>query len=374
MEQSQEMNNQLRNLWALSTSDYDNIRDVSSSGVYLYGAGFVGRWSISYLEGLGIKVLGFVDSDSTKWNSKILGKAVLSPRENAVIEAKAIIITARHAVNKVKLFLGSLTKAKIMSIDAFVVCQQGFETIERLEQLFSSDVRSLDTVRAVLIAMLEGSTRSLADYADNRPFFDRFGFFNRNGEVFVDAGAYVGDSIERFIWSVNGVFKKIYAFEPSHEQYIAMQKRIDRLIAEWGIGKEYFALENKAISNRSSNVRMKRGNQMAQNRIEFSSSPLDDFGAAAIVETVSLDEYFKEQGFTFLKVDIEGSELDLLDGAINSIQRDRPRIALSVYHFPLDIFSLPFRTQEINGDYEFILGHHSSQLMDTVLYCRDKGD
>lgn len=368
------MNNQFRNLWALAVPDYENIRDASSFGVYLYGAGFVGRWAISYLEGLGIRILGFVDSDSGKWGSKISGKVVLSPLEKAVTEAKAIIITSRHAVNKIKNTLEGLTKAKIMSIDAFVVCQQGAETIEMLQQIFSSDARSQDTVRGVLISMLEGSTRSLAHHADTRPFFDRYGFFNRDGEVFVDAGAYVGDSIERFLWSVNGVFKKIYAFEPSRDQYIAMKKRVERLIAEWGIDEKHIVLENKAISNRTANVRIERGNRSIQNRVEFSNSPLDDLEAVTTIEAVSLDEYFREQTFTLLKVDIEGSELDLLNGAIKSIQRDRPRIALSVYHYPTDIFSLPFRAQEINKDYEFFLGHHSSQLMDTVLYCRDRGD
>ena len=60
------------------------------------------------------------------------------------------------------------------------------------------------------------------------------------------------------------------------------------------------------------------------------------------VEVVSLDEYFGGDRFTFLKVDVEGSEAELIDGAAKIIHYHRPRIALSVYHYPTDIFTLPF--------------------------------
>jgi len=92
------------------------------------------------------------------------------------------------------------------------------------------------------------------------------------------------------------------------------------------------------------------------------------------IDGVSLDSYLNGKCLTLLKVDVEGSESELLRGGQNSIHACRPRIALSVYHYPTDIFRLLGQIKEINPDYRISLGHHSSQLMETVTYCRDQND
>lgn len=356
-----------------SSELYARVRANAVEGAYIYGAGFVGGWAVNYLEELGIPVIGFIDSNPQKWGSLVSGKRVFNVDEPGVRSAKVILIGSRHAVPTIEKALAHLP-AMIMSVDAFVVHQQGKAEIDRLEALFSHDQTSLKTLRAVLLSMLEGTTKPLSDFADNRPFFDKFGFFNRDGEIFVDAGAYVGDSVERFLWSVNGVFKHIHAFEPGPIQYQAMTKRVDRLIAEWALAPEKISLINKGISDESRSVEIKRGTDLIQSRIDHTASIEGSNDSSVVVNTISLDEYFDGDAFSFLKVDIEGSEAAMLDGAVKSIQKWRPRIALSVYHYPIDIFELPKRCFRLNSDYKFSLSHHSSQLMDTVLYCRDKND
>ena len=92
------------------------------------------------------------------------------------------------------------------------------------------------------------------------------------------------------------------------------------------------------------------------------------------MQGVKLDSYINGGDVTFIKVDVEGSEKALIEGAANVIQRCCPRVALSVYHYPTDIFELPELIKRINPDYQLALGHHSFQMMETVLYCRDKND
>ncbi len=356
------------------TSDlYNRIRHDAIEGVYIYGAGFVGTWSVTYLEGLRIPVLGFIDSNPQKWGSMVTGKRVFNLDYPGVRSAKIILIGSRHAVPAIKKSLEHLP-AKVMSIDEFVVHHYGSEKIESLESFFSYDQHSLNTARAVLLSMLEGTTRPLSLYADNRPFFDKFGFFNRDGEIFVDAGAYVGDSVERFLWSVNGVFKHIYAFEPGLMQFHAMEKRVERLMVEWAFDPGKISLINRGVSNVSNSVQLTSGAHIIQTRIDQIDDKEHLSEPAYISSTVTLDEYFDGNEFTFLKVDIEGSESALLDGAVMSIQKWHPRIALSIYHYPTDIFELPKKCFDLNPDYKLSVSHHSSQLMDTVLYCRDKND
>ena len=350
---------------------FERFNEIAKQdGVYLFGAGFIGTWSVGYLRDVGIRVNGFIDSDPKKWGSLVSGVQVYPLEEARVLDPKCILITSRHHVRAVQESLSPITGAKL-SVDAFVVHTEGIEKIATVGNFFESDLKSIDTYYAILIAMLEGESRHLSRYADNRPFFDRFGFFNRDGEIFVDAGAYVGDSLERFIWSVNGAFKHIHAFEPGEKQFDALKSRVQRLSREWALASESISLVNKGISSSTGKVNLLCQENPIQTRVDLDRKLIDNGGVEAVADTISLDDYFGSDQFSFLKVDIEGSELALLEGATRCIQAHRPRIALSVYHFPSDIFSLLLKCKEINHDYVFSLGHHSSQLMDTVLYCRD---
>ena len=363
------MHAELNTLLTKTRDNYESALSNSQAGTYLYGAGFIGRWAVDYLEECGISVLGFVDSDSGKWGSSIAGKPVFSPEDYRIVSAKTILITSRHAVPMIAKRLAHLSACTI-TIDAFVVHRFVGE-IEKIEALLAHDKRSLQTFHAVLMAMLEGSTRSLNGYADDRPYFGRFDFFNRDDEIFVDAGACVGDSLERFLWSVNGVFKQIHAFEPGALQFRALQKRVARLQDEWALRPSSIKLVNKALSSGSGLAYFDESSLITQMTVEHSRSAqvkIDD----KHTELISLDSYFAGAPFSFLKIDVEGSEGLLIRGASKSISTHRPRIALSVYHYPTDLFELPQAVLEVNKDYIFTLGHHSSKLIETVLYCRDK--
>ena len=59
----------------------------------------------------------------------------------------------------------------------------------------------------------------------------------------------------------------------------------------------------------------------------------------------------------------------LLRGAQATIRRDRPKIAICVYHHPADIPDIAKYLRGLVPDYQFALRHHSPRLMETVLYC-----
>ena len=73
-------------------------------------------------------------------------------------------------------------------------------------------------------------------------------------EVFVDCGAYVGDTIEAYLDRKMGLFKKIYAFEPMQSQYKALSVRVDRLKKEWGLPNAKFELLKAGIGDRNYQV------------------------------------------------------------------------------------------------------------------------
>jgi FkbM family methyltransferase len=351
---------------------YDRILDSASRGIYLYGAGFVGKWSTHYFSEIGIPILGIIDSDERRWRNTFAGYQIINIEERPIDSESPVLISSRHAVRQIARKLEGLPN-QVMSVDAFVVHREYIPLLESNEELFKHDRRSLETFYAILLSMLIGHTEPLAQYADATPFFGRYDFFNRDGEIFVDAGAYVGDSIERFIWSVNGVFREIHAFEPGQPQFNALQLRMVRLSSEWAIQPKSVILNNSALSDLDGNSQI----QLSDEHVRTTLSEVFDATqniSRERVETKTLDTYFFDRSFSLLKVDVEGAEAALLRGGIKTIQRCQPRIALSVYHYPTDLLRLVELVKNINPDYQFGLGHHSSKLLETVVYCRSRYD
>ena len=80
-----------------------------------------------------------------------------------------------------------------------------------------------------------------------------------------------------------------------------------------------------------------------------------------IGQLISIDEYVREKNLPrvdFIKMDIEGSELSALKGAALSIARWKPRLAISAYHRPEDIYTLAKFLKSIRPDYEFAFRHY----------------
>jgi len=74
----------------------------------------------------------------------------------------------------------------------------------------------------------------------------------------------------------------------------------------------------------------------------------------------------------FIKLDVEGAEAQVLNGARNAIQRCRPVLALSLYHNPQDLWTLPELIFEICEDYNFYIRQHYHNSFESVFYAVPK--
>jgi FkbM family methyltransferase len=149
------------------------------------------------------------------------------------------------------------------------------------------------------------------------------------------------------------------------KNYNAMAIRIKRLVNEWGLDAEKIILEKAGVSNKNQKCRINIGSVGSgfylDNVIE--SQKKEEF----LIYT--LDDYFDDKEITFIKADIEGSEMAMLLGAENIIRKRKPKMALSVYHKMTDMFDFIDYLQKIAPEYKFRLRHHSYNSDDTVLYC-----
>ena len=101
------------------------------------------------------------------------------------------------------------------------------------------------------------------------------------------------------------------------------------------------------------------------------SAVIKDSGSNNIqrVETVTLDDYLGDKPVTYIKMDVEGAELEVIKGAKNIIMRQHPRLAVSIYHKIEDIWEIPALILEYYPGYQLYLRHYSFSHYDTVLYA-----
>lgn len=99
-----------------------------------------------------------------------------------------------------------------------------------------------------------------------------------------------------------------------------------------------------------------------------SSSSISDNGEQ-LAHIVSLDDVLITKDITMIKMDIEGAEIDALNGAKNTIQSLKPDLAICVYHKISDIWEIPLMLHKWVPEYKFYLRCHAGSTMETVLYA-----
>lgn len=172
-------------------------------------------------------------------------------------------------------------------------------------------------------------------------------------EVFVDAGSYNGDTIREFLKWNGGKYRKIYAFEPNVDLYNEVKKYVD---------------DEKVIN--TTLLQMATWSKMEELSFinDASASRVERIGATK-VKGIDIDSVVGDEKVTYIKMDVEGSELHALMGAKRIICRDKPRLAISVYHKVEDIFELADYILSLNSEYKFLLRQYNTNFWETVLYA-----
>jgi len=88
------------------------------------------------------------------------------------------------------------------------------------------------------------------------------------------------------------------------------------------------------------------------------------------VQAIRLDSALPTTSINYIKMDVEGAEMETLRGARNLISKQCPHLAISVYHKPEDMWSLGLYVDSIaTSKYRYYLRNYGHQTFDTILYC-----
>ncbi|MFK5857309.1 MAG: FkbM family methyltransferase [Bacteroidota bacterium] len=338
-----------------------------NKGVGIYGAGFVGTWACTYLKSIGAKVSIFIDNDANKTGKSIQNVPIVLPSDSIVNSLSSIFIAARHDVKNVELLMQNKC-SNLLSFDGYYVIRN-YQRLCSIRDDFLSDNKSIETFNAILIAMLTSSLKSCRAVMEKDMYFHLPEFSGTFDDIFVDAGAFVGDTVERFIWENLGTFKHIYAFEPGVKQFTALQKRMDRLAEEWAFELSNVSLEQAGLASESGEMNCMYVNDHPLRHALGSDEQVKNQENKQSCSVYSLDSYLKGKPVTFIKVDIEGMEMDFLYGAKNTICKFKPKMALCAYHYPSDLYEIAEYVHSLVPEYKFSLRQHAPIFGDFVLYC-----
>lgn len=347
----------------------ENIPDIHDKELWIFGAG---NTAALYYNGLlrlekeGIFITGYTDNNKSKWNTVFNGKLVVSPdsllhRKNDI--CILICSVQSKVVNSIKQQLLSMGFNNYYHIDDVIFKLHKDKVLQVYDLLADDDSKD---IYEVLLKERMQCANALLPVDEHEQYFALNPFMiNNPGEVFVDCGAYVGDTIEKYIWQRDGVFKKIIGFEPDEINFKAMQRRVERLKQEWALGYNSIQIYNKGVADKNKSGQIERyelnhglGSRIVDNPTKVSS---DSF-------IVALDVFMKDE-YSFLKADIESWEYNLLKGATKGIKSSKPLLAICIYHNAVDFYEIPLLVHEIVPEYRLAIRHHSYTLAETVLYA-----
>lgn len=228
------------------------------------------------------------------------------------------------------------------------------ENIEKVRNLLF-EKKSLDIFNAIVNLRTVGdwSILETIEIPTEQYFINDILNFTEH-EIFVDLGAYLGDSIKGFVDITNNKYKQIISFEPCLSYYKILNKYI--------------------IKSRFNNVmtyNLGTWNELDVIRFEddMKTCPKISKSGEHFVNVDSLDNLLLDIPVTFIKMDIEGAEKNTILGAKELIRKYKPKLAVCIYHKTEDLYELPLLLKEIVPEYKFFIRHHSHYITETVLYA-----
>lgn len=382
---------------------------LSGKPVVIFGAGGLGREMNSTLKYAGVNAVAFCDNDAAKAGSSIDGLPVISFHQLAHEHLGSLVIIAvsKHRATLARqlmdagvaatnlscvndesdfVYMYSMIGSQVLFSSYEAHCQpksyldyliDNQDRVARAHDLLH-DAKSKSLILAKLALM--ASNRSFELFRNfirdfSEPYHD-FGFagydgtpedhyyFNNDvidlddGEIYVDIGAYDGDTTITFTEACRhrGIeYERIFAFEPDtacYKKLLAMSSAYPNL-----------SCHQQGLWSESTTLRF----ESSENSIHDQAAVISELGNIEI-EVVSLDDFLKGEKVTLIKADPGGNVIpQVLRGAARTIRKYHPKLALGAYHGADSIFEIPTLLHDICPDYRISLRHNTFHLCDTDL-------
>ena len=362
-----------------------------NKNIVIFGAGTVGKYLIKSLKINNFKIKNFADNNPKILSKKIEGIKVISYKELKKNYSNEQIIIASIIYEKE--ILKQLKKDIINNVFPLTYLNYLLPEVfdfRKYSKLFEAIFLPKNKNKIYSLYNLLDDNESkkiftkiinfrLGNYffvdlesikSTHEQYFDKSLIKISDKEMFVDGGGYIGDTIKPFVNVTKGNFLKICSFEPDRKNFRKLKtivRKIDKNRIEiypYGLYKKNGEVEFQEQGNPESGI--VKNNKFSS----LSGSVFSEKLRNKKLQVVSIDSFFEnKQPPTLIKMDIEGAEIDALNGARKIISKYKPKLTICVYHNPDDLWEIPLLIKRLNPEYKIYLRHYSSELCETVCYA-----
>jgi FkbM family methyltransferase len=343
--------------------------------IVVMGTGVLGRTIGERLGHFPVAIQCFCDNDARKQGSTLLGRPILSV-------AEAVQQFNGHAVFVVAIFNSSAGQEQLRKLGcdrvatAAVCCRHfgppllPFETIDlptaidrnrnevaRCAILWADD-KSRDEYQRLLNWFLAADQSTLEDHDPMSDLYFPSGLWSTSQrEHLVDCGAFDGDSVLFLIKKTGARFSAVTAYEPDPKNFKALQ---DRIATQPLAVRRKIRLVNAAVGARRGVVRFSVSGTVA--------SAVEADGALP-VDCLALDDEFRDAHPSYIKMDLEGYELEALAGAGGLMARHAPILAITTYHKIEHLWQIPLLIHSHQPGYRLYLRRYAEDCWESVCYA-----
>lgn len=176
-------------------------------------------------------------------------------------------------------------------------------------------------------------------------------------EVFIDCGGYDGKTTLDFIKKVKNKFNGIIIFEPDTSCLLMIRENVPTDARIKVIPKGVWDVETNIsfVASGDSASHVAKETEQTQKTESILVTPIDKCNEC--------------KDATFIKMDLEGAEQNALKGAKEIIKKNKPKLAICIYHSDEDMLEIMDFIHELVPEYKLYVRHHSTSQMETVLYA-----
>lgn len=329
--------------------------------IIMYGTGNGADKVLDILEERGIKIDGVTASSTFVRNRTFRGFQVMPISYfEEQYETLTFIITFGSSIPEVMENIFSLSKKHTVLVPCVPVigtevCDEKFlnknkEQIEKAYSLLADDF-SREIFCGYIDFVFGGNLENLKKITTTEDEAFNNILELSEDETYVDIGAYRGDTVDTFLSYTNGKYSNIICAEPDGKTYKKLVEHCESL--------DNFKALNVAVTNIDGKIGFSdaHGRQSA-------------IGGEKITDSVTLNTLCKGYSPTYIKIDSEGCENEILSAGKDIFKNFSPKLNIAAYHKFSDIFSLPILINSISPRYKIHLRHHPYiPAWDTLFYC-----
>lgn len=360
--------------------------------IILFGAGSKARQTVDLLEQRGVTPTAVCDNNSKLWGSLFLNQypiySYAQIKEKYEDYCFVLTVASGNAVEIERELMNKDNHTEIFhacnsfKVDSkFLLIEEIKQEEEKYTQIYESfaDRYSKELYIEFLNSKLTGNQLKLCHMTVGDSFFDKEIISHKEKMVYVDVGAYTGDTVCKFLEYSGGQYQKIIAFEADKGNYDALCKfvryaRVDNIdLINKGVWSEKKIMQ---FYTNDDNAELNYDSPNLYNSIERAADAttlkkLKEDEIHPIVQNVevnSLDFFLQGETPSIIKINALAADYPILCGAEQTLRRThttvimeygvRPSYLLEEMLFLIGLnigYKLYLRQKNIFGDSKTIL-------------------